>query len=140
VVNAWIAGLGAVSVVALPAHKVILHTLNSAIFFLIITGLFAALYKILPDVHLEWRDVVLGGAFTSALFTIGRVVIGLYLGRVSYASTHGASASLIVFIIWVYYSSQIFFLGAEFTKTFANRYGSQPNRHPEAIFIQSTGT
>jgi membrane protein len=138
--NAWIARLGAVSTAALPAHEVILHAVNSAIFFVIITGLFAAIYKILPDVHVEWRDVVLGGAVTSALFSVGKLVIALYLGRASFASTYGAAASVIVFLIWVYYSSQIFFLGAEFTKTFANRYGSRPNRNPDGMFVQTTRT
>jgi membrane protein len=140
VLNAWIAALGAVSAAALPAHEAILHVLNSAISFVIITGLFAAIYKIMPDVRTEWRDVVLGGAVTSALFTIGKFVIGLYLGRASFASTYGAAASIVVFIIWVYYSSQIFFLGAEFTKIFANRYGSQPNRNPEGMVVQTAGT
>jgi membrane protein len=140
VLNAWIAALGAVSTAALPAHEAGLHVLNSAISFVIITGLFAAIYKIMPDVRTEWRDVVLGGAVTSALFTIGKLVIGLYLGRASFASTYGAAASIVVFIIWVYYSSQIFFLGAEFTKIFANRYGSQPSRNPEGMVVQTTGT
>jgi membrane protein len=140
VLNAWIAALGAVSVAALPAHEAILHVLNLAISFVIITGLFAAIYKIMPDVRTEWRDVLLGGAVTSALFTIGKLVIGLYLGRASFASTCGAAASIVVFIIWVYYSSQIFFLGAEFTKIFANWYGSQPNRNPEGMVVQTTGT
>ena len=139
VLNAWIAALGAVSAAALPAHEAILHVLNSAISFVIITGLFAAIYKIMPDVRTEWRDVVLGGAVTSALFTIGKLVIGLYLGRASLVSMYGAAASLVVFMLWVYYSSQIFFLGAEFTKVFANRYGSQPNLHPDGIFVQKNG-
>jgi membrane protein len=138
-VNAWITGLGAFSAAALPARELILHAVNTAIFFLIITGLFAAMYKILPDVHLEWRDVVLGGAVGSALFTLGRLVIGLYLGRAGFVSMYGAAASLVVFILWVYYSSQIFFLGAEFTKVFANRYGSRPNPHPEDMFVQRAG-
>jgi membrane protein len=131
VVNAWIVGLGAVSIAALPARGLILQAVNTTIFFLIITGLFAAIYKILPDVPLEWRDVTLGGAVASAMFTIGKVIIGLYLGRAGLVSMYGAAASLVVFMLWVYYSSQIFFLGAEFTKIFANRYGSHSNRHPK---------
>jgi membrane protein len=138
-VNAWIIGLGAVTVAPLPARGLILQAVNTATFFLVITVLFAAIYKILPDVHLEWRDVVLGGAVASALFTIGKLVIGLYLGRASLVSMYGAAASLVVFMLWVYYSSQIFFLGAEFTKVFANRYGSQPNLHPDGIFVQKNG-
>ena len=90
-----------------------------------IAGLFAVVYKIMPDVRVEWRDVVLGGAVTSLLFTVGKLLLGLYLGRASFASTYGAAASIVVLILWVYYSGQIFFLGAEFTRAYATRYGSR---------------
>ncbi len=133
VVSAWITALGTLSAPILPAQELILHVLNVVISFVVITGLFAAIYKILPDVRIEWRDVLLGGAATSLLFTIGKFVLGLYLGKASFASTYGAAASLVVLIIWVYYSGQIFFFGAELTRTFANRYGSQPNLHPEGL-------
>ena len=73
----------------------------------------------MPDVHIEWKDVMLGGAVTSLLFTIGKLVLGIYLGRASFASTYGAAASIVVLIAWVYYSGQIFFFGAEFTRAFA---------------------
>jgi membrane protein len=138
-VNAWIERLGAVYTASLPARGLILQTVNSALFFVIIAGLFAAIYKLLPDVHLEWRDVVLGGGVTSTLFTIGKLVIGLYLRRAGFASTYGAAASIVVFMLWVYYSSQIFFLGAEFTKIFATRYGSRSNRHPEGLDVSMAG-
>jgi len=137
VVNAWIAALGAYSVAALPAHEAILHVLNTLVSFAVTTGLFAAIYKVMPDVRIEWRDVLLGGAVTSALFTAGKLLIGLYLGKASFASTYGAAASIVVFIVWVYYSSQIFFLRAEFTKIFANRYGSQPNRHRRGMVVEN---
>jgi membrane protein len=81
----------------------------------------------MPDVHFQWRDVVLGGAVTSLLFTVGKFLLGIYLGKASVASSYGAFASIVVLVIWAYYSGQIFFLGAEFTKTFANKYGSQPS-------------
>jgi membrane protein len=93
----------------------------------------------MPDVRIEWRDVILGGAVTSALFTIGKSLLGLYLGKASFASTYGAAASIVVIIVWVYYSGQIFFLGAEFTKTFGNRYGSQPNKDPDGMIISGAG-
>jgi membrane protein len=76
--------------------------------------------------------VILGGAATSLLFTAGKLLLGLYLGKVSFESTYGAAASIVVPIVWIYYSGQIFFMGAEFTKTFANRYGSQPSRQQQA--------
>ncbi len=138
-VNAWISALGAYSASILPAHESILHVLNALASFVIITGLFAAIYKVMPDIRLEWRDVLLGAGVTSVLFTVGKLLIGIYLGKASFASTYGAAASIVVFIVWVYYSGQIFFLGAEFTKIFANRYGSAPNRHPEGCIVDAAG-
>lgn len=126
VVNAWIAAAGTFFAGVLPAPEVLLDTANSVFSFVVITGLFAAIYKIMPDMHLEWRDVLLGSAVTSVLFTAGKFLIGLYLGKASFASTYGAAASLVIIIVWVYYSSQVFFLGAEFTKVFSTLYGSQP--------------
>lgn len=137
-VSAWISALGALSASILPGTEAILHVLNAVISFVVITGLFAAIYKIMPDVRIEWGDVMLGGAATSLLFTIGKLILGLYLGKASFASTYGAAASIVVLVIWVYYSSQIFFLGAELTKSFANRYGSQPSQHPEGMVIEPT--
>ena len=136
-VNAAISAVGAFSASVLPAGEVILHMLNSMVSFVITTGLFAAIYRVMPDVRIEWHDVILGGAVTSLLFTIGKLLIGLYLGKASFASSYGAAASVVVLIVWVYYSSQIFFLGAEFTKVFANCYGSQPSFHPEGIVVGS---
>jgi membrane protein len=137
VINAGIAAVGAFSASVLPVPEPILHVLNSLFSFVIVTGLFAAIYRVLPDIRIEWRDVVLGSAVTAFLFEIGKALIGLYLGKASFASTYGAAASIVVFIMWVYYSSQIFFLGAEFTKIFAGRYGSQPNAYPEGMVVSS---
>ncbi len=129
-VSTWIAALGALSASFVPAYEVLLHTVNALVSFVVITGLFAAIYKVIPDVKLQWRDVLLGGAFTSLLFTLGKLALGLYLGKASIASSYGAFASIVVLVIWVYYSGQIFFLGAEFTRAFANRYGSHPTLWP----------
>jgi membrane protein len=139
-VSAWVAAIGALSASILPAQETVLHILNALLSFIVITGLFAAIYKIMPDVRIEWRDVVLGGAATSLLFTIGKFVLGLYLGKASIASTYGAAASIVVLIIWVYYSGQIFFFGAELTRSFANRYGSRPNLHPDGMVKSSNDT
>jgi membrane protein len=138
VVSAWIAALGALSASILPASEAMLQILNLLVSFFIITGLFSAMYKFVPDVQLQWRDVVLGGAVTSALFTIGKLVLGLYLGRASFASTYGAAGSIVVLIVWVYYSSQIFFFGAELTKAFANRHGSQTGGYRGAMVINAS--
>jgi membrane protein len=84
------------------------------------------LYKILPDLHIEWRDVILGAAITALLFSGGKTLIGIYLGKAGVTSTYGAAGSLVAVLLWVYYSAQIFFLGAEFTQAYAQRYGSHP--------------
>src|SRR5215469_229246 len=139
-ISAWIAAVGAWSASVLPAHEVILHFLNFVVSFAIATGLFSAIYKFLRDIRIEWRDVLFGGAVTSLLFSIGKLILGIYLGKGSYASTYGAAASIVVLIVWVYYSGQIFFLGAEFTKTFANSYGSRPDQNPAGTVISGTAS
>ena len=88
------------------------------------------IYKFVPDLKIEWHDVLLGGAVTATLFTVGKLLLGLYLGKASFASTYGATASIVVLVVWVYYSGQSFFLGAEFTRVFPYRHGSQPERPP----------
>ena len=93
--------------------------------FAIVTLLFAAIYKVLPDVTIAWSDVWIGSAVTALLFTVGKLLIGLYLGHASIGSTFGAAGSLLVFLVWVYYSAQILFFGAEFTQVYARRYGSR---------------
>jgi len=135
-ISAWIAALGQLSSSLLPAPEVALQIINSLISFVVIAGLFAAIYKLLPDVVIEWRDVLLGGIATSLLFTVGKLVLALYLGKASFASTYGAFASVVVLVLWVYYSGQIFFFGAELTKSFANRYGSHPDLHPGRLVIR----
>ncbi|HLK47892.1 MAG TPA: YihY/virulence factor BrkB family protein [Bryobacteraceae bacterium] len=126
VVNAWIAAAGAYFAGVLPLPEALLHVINGLVSFAIITALFGAIYKVFPEARLEWRDVLLGAAVTSILFTIGKTLIGLYLGKASFVSTYGAAASVVILVVWVYYSGQVFFLGAEFTKVFTRRYGSQP--------------
>jgi membrane protein len=91
----------------------------------IFTLLFAMIFKILPDVKIGWKDVWLGAAVTALLFDLGKYLIGLYLGQSSYSSTYGAAGSFVVLLVWVYYSSLILFFGAEFTKVYANKFGSR---------------
>ncbi|HEX7233097.1 MAG TPA: YihY/virulence factor BrkB family protein [Candidatus Binatia bacterium] len=100
------------------------YALDLIISFLFTTALFAMIYKFLPDVQIRWGDVWIGAALTSLLFTIGKFLIGLYLGHSGVTSTYGAAGSLITILLWVYYSSLIFFLGAEFTQVYATEYGS----------------
>jgi membrane protein len=100
------------------------HAIDILISFGFVTLLFALIYKYVPDVEIQWRDVWVGAALTSILFTIGKYLIGLYIGTSGVSSTFGAAGSLITILVWVYYSSLIFFLGAEFTRVYATQYGS----------------
>ena len=93
------------------------------------TALFALLYRVLPDVHLGWRDVTTGAFVTSALFTLGQQLIGLYLGQSSMASSYGAAGSVMILLLWVYYSCQILLLGAEFTRVYAEHRGTAFEPH-----------
>ena len=108
--------------------QVILQVLNSAIAFGIAVVLFAMIFKILPDVDLTWRDVGAGAVVTAALFTVGKFLIGWYLGTSNVASSYGAAASLITILLWIYYSSLILLFGAEFTKAYAESHGSRAER------------
>lgn len=98
---------------------------NSMVSFLVVTALFAIIYKWLPDASIAWRDVGIGALVTASLFTLGKFLIGFYIGNSAIASSFGAAGSLVVILLWVYYSSQIFFFGAEFTRVYAERRGSR---------------
>jgi len=133
VLNAWIAAMGKFFASALPTPETLLHVATFLISFLVITFLFAAIYKMLPDVRLQWSDVAVGASVTSLLFAIGKQLIGLYLGKTSFGSTYGAAGSLVIVLVWVYYSAQLFFLGAEFTKVYTKTFGSQFARQFERV-------
>ena len=108
----------------LGSSAAVLATTASLISFGVIACMFAIIYKTLPDAPLTWRDVWIGAAFTAGLFSLGKYAIGLYLGNSGVASSFGAAGSLIALLLWVYYSAQIFFLGAEFTRHYALWFGS----------------
>jgi membrane protein len=112
----------------LPFGTLIASVMNTVVSIALLSALFAAIYKVLPDRHLEWRDVLFGAAVTSVLFTIGKSLIGWYVGSSAVASTYGAAGALIILLLWVYYSAQIFLLGAEVTKAYANQRGSTRHR------------
>ena len=103
---------------------VIAHSLDVVVSFGFVTLLFAMIYKFLPDIQIHWKDVWIGAALTSILFTIGKFLIGFYLGTSGVTSAYGAAGSLITILLWVYYSALIFFFGAEFTQVYATQYGS----------------
>ena len=111
---------------AFPGAAVLWEAVNLVVSLGVITLLFALIYKVLPDVKLAWRDVWMGSLVTAGLFTVGKFLIGLYLGTSGFASTYGAAGSVIVVLMWVYYSSQIILLGAEFTRAYAERLGPSP--------------
>jgi len=112
----------------LPVGALILSTLNFAVSWLLFAVLFGAIYKVLPDRTLQWKDVIVGALMTSLLFNIGKTLIGWYIGSSAVASSYGAAGGLIVLLLWVYYSAQIFLFGAEFTKIYANTHGSKRKR------------
>ena len=124
VVTAWLAAVSTYVSYLLPAPALALEALNSVISLVVITGAFAVIFKLLPDVKVAWRDVWLGAAVTSLLFTLGKFLIGLYLGKSAVASAYGAAGSLVIIVVWVYYSAQILLFGAEFTKVWTKRRGS----------------
>ncbi len=121
--------------------EVALHAANLVLSLAVFTLLFALMYKILPRVKIAWRDVWVGAAVTALLFSVGKLLIGLYIGKTSVASSYGAAGALVVLLLWVYYSSQVFLLGAEFTRAYAESHGSkqgQPDPGPSAVEAQRT--
>lgn len=128
VVSAALAAFGKWYGTWFDGWAILLETLNFIFSFVITTGLFALIYKVLPRVEIAWHDVWIGAAVTSLLFAIGKLLIGLYIGTSGIASGFGAAGSFVVLLVWVYYSTQIFLLGAEFTRAYSHTRGS---RHAE---------
>jgi len=118
-----------------PGLTVLWTAVNLLVSFGVITLLFAMIFKVLPDVKVAWRDVWVGAALTSVLFTVGKSLLGIYLGRNSAVTAYGAAGSLVLLLLWVYYSAQILFLGAEFTKVFALSFGPHPEPKTHARWI-----
>jgi len=115
----------------IPGGETLLHVVGALVSFALVTLLFAMMFRFLPDTRVEWRDVWLGAAFTSLLFVIGKVALGLYLGKGAVGSAYGAAGSLVVILVWVYWSAQILFFGAEFTQVYAREQGS--HRHAARV-------
>jgi len=116
-----------------PIPPGVLEAVNFLVSFAVITVLFALMFKFVPAAHIEWRDVLIGAIGTALLFTIGKFLLGLYLGKASVGSAYGAAGSLVAVIVWVYYSAQIFFFGAEFTRVYsdAHAHSNQPTQRPQ---------
>jgi membrane protein len=119
-VSAVISAIGAYASGLISIPTPVLLVVNFVITFAVTSFLFALIYKFVPEAKIEWADVVAGAIFTALLFDIGKIVIGLYLGRASVGSAYGAAGSLVVLLVWVYYSSQVFLFGAEFTHVYAS--------------------
>ena len=124
-VSAGLAMVGTFMEHLLPVPAFLLEFVNFLLSFAVITLLFAMIFKVLPDTEVAWGDVWIGAGVTALLFTIGKMLIGLYLGKSSVASTYGAAGSLVVVLVWVYYSAQILLLGAEFMHVYAKQHGSR---------------
>jgi membrane protein len=135
VVSAAVSALGEYIGSRWPLADFWLQLINFIISFVVITLLFAMIFKFLPEIEIAWKDVWLGAAVTSILFSLGKFLIGLYLGRSEVGNTFGAAGSLAILLIWIYYSAQILFFGAEFTQVYANRYGSKIVPDPDMVKI-----
>ena len=135
VLSAALAALGKFFSYLLPVPEAVLHGVNFLVSFAVITLLFAMIYKILPDAKISWSDVWIGAAVTSLLFSLGKFMIGLYLGKSSVGSAYGAAGSLVIMLVWVYYSAQILLYGAEFTAVYAIKYGSRIVPTENAVFL-----
>jgi len=131
VISAVISGLQSYMNNWLPGVPWVWQTANVVSSFFVIAVLFAVIYRFLPDVVISWKDVWIGAAVTALLFSAGKYLIGIYLGRTATASAFGAAGSLVVLLFWVYYSALISFLGAEFMQVYTRRYGSgiRPKKH-----------
>lgn len=125
VVSTVLAVLGSVLIGTVPGAPALWFVLGHVVPFLVITLLFAMIFKVLPDVKIRFRDVWIGALFTSAMFLLGKLLVGMYIARADVATTYGAAGSVVVMLLWIYYSSQIFFFGAEFTQAYARMHGSR---------------
>ena len=125
VIDAAIAAMGKFAGNRLPGGESLWQSLQLAVSFAVVTALFALIFRYLPDIRIEWRDVRLGAAFTSFLFIVGKFALGLYIGKSAVGSSFGAAGSLVVVLVWIYWSTNIVFFGAEFTKVYARTQGSR---------------
>jgi membrane protein len=119
--------------IVVPFPAIGLEVANNCLSFLIFSALFATMFRLLPDTPITWRDVWPGALFSAALFIIGKQLLAWYIGKSTTFSSYGAAGSFVIILLWVYYSAQILYLGAEFTRAYTQRYGS----HREAIPMEA---
>ena len=135
VVSAVLSGIGRFMAGSLPGGDTVWQVVNVVLSIGIITALFGLIFKVVPDVEVRWRDVWVGALATAILFTVGKQLLGIYLGESSVASAYGAAGSIVALVVWVYYSSQLVFFGAEFTQVYARANGRTitPSKHAEFV-------
>lgn len=147
-VNAWLAAVGKYFEERLPVAESVLESANFLLSFIVITFLFAMIFRVLPNVRLRWSDVAIGAAVTSLLFSLGKLLIALYLGKSTVGNAYGAAGSFVVLLVWIYYSALVFFLGAEFTKVYTYSIGSlspvqpttpEPPPRDDAVLVDASG-
>lgn len=125
VLSAWVTGVSDMLARQMAGLDTLAQMANQLISFGVVMVLFALIFRMLPDTNVAWRDVWFGAAITALLFSIGKYLIGLYLGTSSVGSAYGAAGSLVVLVLWIYYSAQIMFFGAEVTQVWARKFGSR---------------
>src|SRR5256714_808960 len=133
VLDTAVAAFGKFAGNLLPGGEALWHSIEFVLSFGVVTVLFAMIFRFLPDLRIAWRDVWFGAAFTALLFVIGKFALAFYLGKKATSSTYGAAGSLIVLLLWVYYSAQILFFGAEVTQVYARRHGSMRDTEPRSV-------
>ena len=143
--NAAVAALGRFTGGVLTEHHLLWTIVEFLVSSVVITLLFAMIFKFLPDISIAWSDVWMGSFVTAMLFNLGKFLIGYYLGRSSMVSIYGAAGSFIILLLWVYYSAQLFFFGAEFTKVYTEKFGSRLDAKlkvhppsPETVIVDPT--
>ena len=137
--NAWVFAAGKYLNSGGAPPEALVQTTDWAVSFVVLTVLFAFIFKVLPSVPLHWGDVTIGAVATSFLFAAGKFLLGLYLGRSSFTDTYGAAGSLVIVLVWVYYSAQVLFLGAEFTRAYACRFGSMCAHNNDDLGFEPSG-
>lgn len=140
VVSAGLAAVGRLLSGVLPGGELVWQGVNVVLSLGVVTALFALTFKTVPHAKVAWRDVWVGAFVTALLFTFGKLLIGLYLGKTSFSSAYGAAGSLVLLVIWVYYSASILLLGAEFTQAYASQYGSRIEPSEGAVRAAATDT
>ena len=140
IVNAWIFAAGKYFNSGAAPSEALVQTTDWAVSFVVVTVLFGFIFKVLPRVPLLWGDVTLGAIVTSLLFAVGKFLLGMYLGKAGFTDTYGAAGSLVIVLVWVYYSAQVLFLGAEFTRAYACQFGSLRERAPKNNHLDSSAS